>query len=232
MPMPDFIVVGLGAVGSAVAHQLARRGARVRGIDRFRPPHDHGSSHGRTRITRLAVGEGADYVPLVQRSHALWQMLQDEVGGAPLYRRTGGIVIASPAADAGAFHGRAGFFARTVGLARQFGIAHELLDAAAVRDRWPQFLLQPDEQAYFEPEAGVLSPEACVAAQLAAAARHGAELSFGEQVLAIATEGAGVRVHTDRGTRHAAQLVLTAGAWIPGMAGPKFASRLALKQSR
>jgi sarcosine oxidase len=229
MTSPDVIVVGLGAVGSAVAHHLARRGARVLGLDRWQPPHDQGSSHGRTRITRLAVGEGAAYVPLVMRSHALWRELEDQ-GHPGLYRRTGGLVIASPAADAGAFHGQAGFFARTVALARQFGIAHELLDARAVRSRHPQFLLQDDEQAYFEPDAGVLAPELCVAAQLDAAARHGAELAFGEPVLRLSAQGGGVAVTTPRGTRHAAQVVLTAGAWIPQLAGAPFAARLAVQR--
>ena len=61
----DVIVVGLGAMGSAVTYQLAKRGLRVIGVDRFSPPHDRGSTHGETRITRLAVGEGAEHVPLV-----------------------------------------------------------------------------------------------------------------------------------------------------------------------
>jgi sarcosine oxidase len=229
MAMPDVIVVGLGAVGSAVAHHLARRGARVLGLDRWQPPHDQGSSHGRTRITRLAVGEGAAYVPLVLRSHELWRELEAE-GHVGLYRRTGGLVIASPAADAGAFHGQSGFFARTVALAQQFGIAHELLAAAAVRERYPQFLMQDDEQAYFEPDAGVLAPELCVAAQLSAAARHGAEMRYGEQVLGISASASGITLKTNHGTRHAAQVVLTAGAWIPGLAGAPFASRLAVQR--
>ena len=229
MASPDVIVVGLGAVGSAVAHHLARRGTQVLGLDRWTPPHEHGSSHGRTRITRLAVGEGADYVPLVQRSHRLWQELQAE-GHAGLYRRTGGLVIASAGADAGAFHGQPGFFARTVALARQFGIAHEVLDAAALRQRHPQFLLRDDEQAYFEPEAGVLAPERCVAAQLAQACRHGAELSLGEQVLSVTAGAGGVTLKTDRGTRQAARVVLTAGAWNPALAGAPFAPRLAVQR--
>ncbi|MBQ1767127.1 MAG: FAD-dependent oxidoreductase, partial [Aquincola sp.] len=91
-PSPDVIVIGLGAFGSAVACQLAARGARVLGIDRHAPPHDRGSSHGATRITRLAVGEGAQYVPLVQRSHALWRLLEAECG-EPLYTATGGLVM-------------------------------------------------------------------------------------------------------------------------------------------
>lgn len=226
----DFLVIGLGAVGSAVAHHLARRGASVLGLDRFHPPHDRGSSHGRTRITRLAVGEGAAYVPLVQRSHALWRELETECGAA-LYQRTGGLVMASPAADAAAFHGSTGgFFARTVELARRFGIAHELLDAAAMRERYPQFLLRDDELAYFEPEAGMLFPERCVAAQLQAAARHGATLSYGETVLGIDCHAGGVTVRTDRGTHHAAQVVLSAGAWIPALAGPPFVPRLSVQR--
>ncbi len=226
----DFLVIGLGAMGSAVAHHLARRGASVLGLDRFHPPHDQGSSHGRTRITRLAVGEGAAYVPLVQRSHALWRELEAACG-ATLYQRTGGLVMASPAADAAAFHGSTGgFFARTLELARRFGIAHELLDTAAMRERYPQFLLRDDEQAYFEPEAGMLFPERCVAAQLQAAARHGATLSYGETVLGIDCHAGGVTVRTDHATHHAAQVVLSAGAWIPALAGPPFAPRLKVQR--
>lgn len=233
MGSPDVIVVGLGAMGSAVAHHLARLGAKVLGVDRFHPPHDQGSSHGRTRITRLAVGEGAAYVPLVQRSHQLWQELQPG-GGEPLYRRTGGLVIASATADAGAFHGQSGFFSRTVALAQQFGITHEILDSAAVRQRHPQFLLRDDEQAYFEPDAGVLAPERCVAAQLAAAARCGADLRYGERVLSLSTSAnttdSGVRVQTERETLHAAQVVLTAGPWVGALAGPRYAQRLAVQR--
>ena len=64
----DVVVVGLGAMGSAVCAQLAGRGAAVVGIDQYDPPHPYGSTHGETRMTRLAVGEGAEYVPLVRRS--------------------------------------------------------------------------------------------------------------------------------------------------------------------
>jgi len=81
-------VIGLGAVGSATAWQLAQRGARVPGIDRHTPPHTMGSSHGHSRITRLAVGEGAEYVPLARRSHSLWRELELALGET-LMLRTG-----------------------------------------------------------------------------------------------------------------------------------------------
>src|SRR6187549_1365574 len=178
----DVIVVGLGAVGSAVAHHLAAGGARVVGIDRFAPPHDQGSSHGLTRITRLAVGEGAAFVPLVMRSHALWPALE-AASGETLHRRTGGLVIGSAEADVAKYHGQPGFLAQTVALAERFGIAHERLDAAAIRARFPAFLAGDAEQGYFERDAGVLFPERIVAAQLGEARRHGATLRLDERVL-------------------------------------------------
>ncbi len=69
----DFLVIGLGAMGSAALYQLAKSGASVIGLDRFAPPHTMGSSHGETRITRQAIGEGRDYVPLVLESHRIWR---------------------------------------------------------------------------------------------------------------------------------------------------------------
>ena len=88
----DVIVIGLGAVGSAAAYHLARRGRRVLGLDRFAPPHVRGSSHGGSRIIRKAYFEGAVYVPLLERAYALWRDL--EAGeGTPLMRLDGGLTI-------------------------------------------------------------------------------------------------------------------------------------------
>lgn len=225
MATADFVVVGLGAVGSAVALQLARRGAQVVGIDRYAPPHEQGSSHGRTRITRLAVGEGSAYVPLVRRSHELWREFEGLTGRA-LYRPTGALIIASPDAAGGALHGQGDFFARTCDLAARFGIAHELLDARALRERFAAFAPREHERGYFEPEGGLLFPEACVAAQLELAARHGAALHTGEAMLEIAAAGGGVVVRTERAAWHAAQAVLCTGAWLPAQVGSPLSTRL------
>src|SRR5271165_839428 len=91
----DILVVGLGAVGSAALYQAAKLGARVIGIDRFHPPHDLGSSHGETRITRQAIGEGSDYVPLVLRSNRIWEELEAATG-RNLLTRNGALILASP----------------------------------------------------------------------------------------------------------------------------------------
>jgi sarcosine oxidase len=209
----DVIVVGLGAVGSAAAWQLARRGARVLGVDRFTPPHDRGSSHGLTRVTREAVGEGEAYVPLVQRSHALWREIEATLGAeldGPLMTRTGVLVIGPARSDAA-------FVERTRAVAAATGVPHETLDATAVHRRWPQFRLQDHETACFEPGGGVLHPERCVAAQLALARRHGATLIGGQPVRSIARVDAGYAVTTAAATHQAPLLLLSAGAWLPGL---------------
>lgn len=221
----DAIVVGLGAVGSAVCHHLSRAGAKVVGIDRFRPPHDRGSSHGLTRITRLAVGEGAAFVPLVMRSHELWRELE-ALTGQNLYRRTGGLIVASEAADRNAFHGQSSFFAQTIALARRFGIGHELLDAAAIRERFPAFAARDAERGYLEHDAGVLFPERIVAAQLQQAERHGAMLRLDERVLSVEPGAGAVSVHTERGRLSAPRVIVTAGAWMPSLGGAALAGRL------
>lgn len=224
-PAADVAVVGLGAAGSALLYHLARRGVRVVGLDRFDPPHDQGSSHGRTRITRLAIGEGAAYVPLVRRSHALWRELEAECGRT-LLRATGVMLVGAPAAEAAAYHGQPGFFGRTLALARQHGIAHELLDPADVRARFPAFRLGDGERAYFEPEGGVLFPEDCVRSHLEAAERRGARVLRRCRLAGWESHAQGITLHTGHGPLHAAHAVLCTGAWLPGQAGGAVAARL------
>ena len=76
----DVIVAGLGGMGSAAVYQLAGRGQRVLGLERFSPAHDRGSSHGRSRIIRQAYFEGSEYVPLLLRAYELWEQLEEETG--------------------------------------------------------------------------------------------------------------------------------------------------------
>ena len=226
MPGPDIAdvaVVGLGAFGAATLRALARRGVRAVGIDRHHPPHDRGSSHGETRITRLAVGEGAAYAPLVRRSHALWREIEAETGGTLLVQN-GGLLMA-PEDGAARHHGQADFVRLSIAVAERFGIAHEVLGARDIAARFPQFILRGNELGYYEPEAGMLFPERCIAAQLALATRDGAVLRLGETVHDIAETGAGVRLATSAGTVEAGAVVLCAGAWLPGLLGGRLAGQ-------
>ncbi len=224
----DAIVIGLGAMGSATLYQLARRGARVLGIDRFNPPHEFGSSHGQTRITRLAVGEGPEYVPLAQRSHQLWREIEAQLG-VELMVQCGGLVLGRPDGG-GEMHGQGNFVSATIAVARQFGIAHEVLDARAIGERFPQFVLRGDEVGCFEAESGFLRPERCIAAQLELARGAGAHIVTGEAVTALKREGSGVAIISSGTTYRAAHTVLSAGAWNPALAGGRFAQLLRVRR--
>lgn len=224
IPHYDAIVIGLGAIGAATLYQLAKRGARVLGMDRFNPPHDQGSSHGESRITRLAIGEGDEYVPLVQRSHDIWRELE-ALTGRNIMTTTGGLVLA-PRDRLAAHHGKADFVRRTIDCATRHGIAHEVLDAAEVRQRYPQFKLQGNELAYAERDSGFVRPEEAIAAQLQAARAFGAEIHTSETALGLQPLGNGERVQVDTalGSYSASQIVIAAGAWLPGFLGQSLQS--------
>jgi sarcosine oxidase len=209
--MHDVIVIGLGAVGSATTWQLAKRGAKVLGIDRHSPPHAMGSSHGDTRITRLAIGEGPQYTPLAMRSHEIWHDIESRTG-EDLLVETGMLVISSDERRA-RMHG-ANFFGNTLEAARRYGIAHEELDAAAIRRRFACFKVRDGERGYYEREAGYLRPEACVSAQLRLAEERGAVLHRDERVTSVQAHGNGVRVRTDRAHYDAPHAVIAAGPWV------------------
>lgn len=211
----DVIVAGVGAVGSAVLYQLGRRGAEALGIDRFHPPHDRGSSHGDTRITRLALGEGEQYLQFARRSHQIWKELEI-LSGKALLRQVGCLVYGG-AQGRGEAHGSADFLQTTIDVAQRNGIPHEVLDAAALRERFPQFRFRGDERGCLEHTGGFVHPEACIAAQLEMAHRFCGELHGGEVVTEWEECGDGVRVTTDKGAYSASRLILCTGAWLPGL---------------
>jgi sarcosine oxidase len=208
----EVAVIGLGAAGAATLYQLARRGVHAVGIDRLSPPHVYGSTHGDTRITREAIGEGEAYAPLVRRSHAIWRELEAETG-ADLLTQCGGLILEAAGGGAAGHH-RHDFLASTIACANRYHVKHELLSAADVAGRFPQFALDGDESAYFEPTAGFVRPERCVEAQLTVAARLGAEIRREERVLAVEQSGSGVRVRTDHGAVDADRVVLAVGPWV------------------
>ncbi len=221
------VVLGLGAMGSATVCQLAKRGHRILGIDRFTPPHAYGSSHGDTRITRLAIGEGEHYTPLALRSHQLWRELERETG-TNLLTVCGELIISSEAKTS-ISHGER-FFANTLAAARKHGIAHEILGATEIRRRFPEFNVRDDEFGYFERDAGFLRPEACVRAQLALARHYGAEIHTGETGLRFAASPVEVTVTTERETYAADTLIVTAGAWLPHLVPPPLARHFTVRR--
>jgi sarcosine oxidase len=203
--MFDVIVVGLGAMGSAAAYQVAALGRSVLGIEQYGPAHDKGSSHGRSRIIRQAYFEDPAYVPLLGRSYELWDRLERE-SGRRLLTMTGGLMLGRPDSDV---------VAGSLRSAREHGLPHEMLDATEIRRRFPPFTPEPDERGLYEERAGFLDPEGCITAHLDRAAQMGAELRVDEPVLEWKATPGGVRVATGAGTYEAAAAVITAGAWSP-----------------
>jgi len=197
------------------------------GIDRHTPPHAFGSSHGETRITRLAIGEGEQYTPLAMRSHGIWREIERETGERLLVE-CGGLIVSGEGSRATCHV--PGFFANTLAAARRFGISHEILDAPAIRRRFPAFAVRDDEVGYYEPSAGYVRPEACVAAQLALARDRGARLHLGETVLEVGESAGEAFVRTDRATHRAARVVVTAGPWLPELLGPAWAGRFTVRR--
>lgn len=217
----DVIVIGLGAMGSACLRALARAGLRVLGIDRYTPPHPHGSTHGETRATRLAVGEGDVYVPLVQRSHAVWRELEER-SGVRLLDQCGFLTI-DTSRSGGELHGMGGFFGRTVVIAQRHGIDHELLDGRAIRERFPAFTPPDVARGYFEPEGGYVHVEAAVSTLIEDAQAAGTQVQTGETFLGFSDDGSGITVRTNRADYSADMLVMTAGPWLPQLLGSALA---------
>jgi sarcosine oxidase len=221
----DVAVVGLGAMGAATLYQLAKAGVKAVGIDRFASPHDQGSSHGDTRITRLAVGEGAAYVPLVRRSHQIWRELEAQSGEA-LFEQCGVLVMRSSETTA-SHHGAADFVAQTIELGRTYGIDHEILTSSQIRARFPQFgPICDGAVGYFEPEGGFVRPEQCIATQLAAAQALGATLITGTTVSAVESDGGVVRIKAGDRTLVADKVIICAGMWSANLLGEPFSALL------
>ncbi|NVZ84907.1 N-methyl-L-tryptophan oxidase [Pseudomonas yamanorum] len=217
----DVAVIGLGAMGAATLYQLARRGVHVIGIDRFAPPHDQGSSHGDTRITRQAVGEGAAYVPLVIRSQQIWRELEAELD-VSLFEQCGVLVMSSgePAAPQ---HGIADFTRQTIALGKAYGIPHEVLNAEQIRGRFAQFAgLEDNAVGYFEPGGGYVKPERCIEAQLTLARQLGAETLTGAVVSQLQSDNGEVTISTETHTVRAGKVIVCAGMWSAELLGAPF----------
>jgi sarcosine oxidase len=205
----DVIILGLGAMGSAAAYHLAKAGRRVLGLDRFKPPHALGSSHGQTRIIREAYFEHPAYVPIVQRAYELWTELE-EWTGRQFLKITGGLMIGPP--DGVVFSG-------AMRSAKMHDLAYEVLTGAEVTERFPALTPGEDVAAVWEPRAGILFPEKCIEVHLGLAAEEGAALHFEEPVGSWKVEGNGVSVVTSKGRYSAGQLLCCAGAWTKAVLG-------------
>ena len=216
----DVAVVGLGATGAAALRELARRGFRVVGIDRFTPGHDHGSSHGETRIIRLGYFEHPSYVPLLRRSYELWRELEAD-SGRKLMRITGIVEIGMPIGP---------LVRGTLAAVREHDLQHEILDGRETMRRFPAFRIPSDFVGVLQPDGGFLAAETAVEVMVNLARAATAEVRAGVQAISVEPDGAGVRIRTSGGGEiEARTAIVAAGHWltelIPDLPAPIRATR-------
>ncbi len=201
--MYDAIVVGVGGMGSAALLHLARRQLRVLGLEQFEIPHELGSSHGLTRIIRLAYWEHPAYVPLLHRAYELWRELE-RLAGEELLVTTGSVDAGAP--DSRPIRG-------ALDACKRFGLRYETFDSSALHQRFPGYQVPSNLVALFQPDGGFLLSERCITAHVNAALQHGATVHTNERVVDWKVLGDDLLVHTNRTTYTTRRLVVTAGPW-------------------
>ncbi|DBB13084.1 TPA: hypothetical protein ACH3X3_005814 [Trebouxia sp. C0006] len=209
-PQYDAIVVGVGGMGSAALYHLAKRGSKVLGLEQYSIAHHNGSSHGISRIIRLAYHEDPAYVPLLKRAYELWRELEQETK-QDLLCITGSIDTAR--GDLQGYNG----FKKSLQSAQEHNLEHEILTGDEVNARFPGYSLPSNFMAVYQPEGGILASELCIAAHIKAAQSHGAHFHAPEKVETWKVDDVTgvVTVFTDQRQYTARKLVLTAGSWMP-----------------
>ncbi len=199
----DAIVIGLGGMGSAALYQLAQRGKRVLGIEQFDIAHELGSSHGVTRIIRLAYHEHPSYVPLMRRAYELWRDVQSAADEQILHI-TGSLDAGPPSSSN---------FTGSLLSCEEHDLPHEVLTSAEITKRFPGYRLPSETMAVFQGEGGFLLPERCISIFVEQAQALGATVHSNERTLEWQPTANGVRVRTDRGEYEAETLIISVGAW-------------------
>jgi sarcosine oxidase len=190
-------------MGSATLFHLARRGLRVLGLERYDLLHEYGSSHGLTRIIRLAYWEHPGYVALLRRSYQLWRELE-RLSGERLLHITGSI-------DGGPANGPV--FSGALRSSQQHGLPYEVMDGTELSRRFPGYRLPREIQCLYQPEGGFLLPERCNLAHINAALAVGAQVRYREPVVEWGVTGGHCWVRTLRERYEAGKLVIAAGPW-------------------
>lgn len=201
----DVVVVGGGVTGSAAAWWLARGGVDVVLVEQFEPGHQRGSSHGSTRIFRLAYPEPA-YVEMACRALPLWRELEDEAG-VELLVTTGGLDYGNPSS-----------VQQLVDALVRTGVPHDTLGPAEATGQWPGLVF--DGPAVYQPDAGRIAADATVRVLHEQARMHGARVHVLEPVRTLTPlDDGGILVTSDRAQYRANVAVVTVGAWTSDLLG-------------
>lgn len=200
------IVVGCGGIGSAALYWLSRElGSDVLGIERFRLGHDNGASQDHSRIIRLTYHDPV-YVALAAPAYEHWREVEAE-SGVQLLTITGGLdlQVAGTSGIKDVDHCSAAL--------RERGVAHEVLDGAEIRHRWPQWEVPDSVQAVYQDQGGLVDARKANATHIALARSRGAQVLEVTPALELRPAGDTVEVITSTGTYRAGRVIVTADAW-------------------
>lgn len=200
----EVAVVGLGAMGSAALFHLSQRGVKAIGIDRFAPPHEQGSSHGESRIIRLAYFEHPSYVPLLRRAYENWRALE-ALSGESLLTITGILEAGPPDSP---------LVAGSLEACRLHDIDHEVMGGADISARFPAFQLPRDYRGVWQKDGGFLRPELAIRTHLRLARRAGADVITATAVRAVTPRAGHIEIDLGGRVVEAGSVILSAGAWM------------------
>lgn len=199
----DYLVLGLGGMGSSALYHLARRGLNVLGIEQFGVSHDRGSSHGETRIIRKAYFEHPNYIPLLERAYELWRELE-QTSGKQLFIPCGLMVAGLPNGQV---------IQGVHEASRLYDVAVERVSSKDVEERFPGFQIPNEFEITYESEAGILFVEECVRTHIECAIAQGAQVCLDEKVYSVSMHDDSIEVTTDTQHYSASGMIVTAGAW-------------------
>jgi sarcosine oxidase len=203
----DYIVLGLGGLGSAAAYWLSREaGSDVLGLEQFELGHVRGESQDHSRIIRLSYHTPA-YVELALRAYAAWDALEKE-SGQQVILQTGGLDIA-PRVSAIPLES----YSESM---RARGVSFEHLDAAEIMRRWPQFRLTDDIHGLYQERSGIAMAARANAAHQQMAREHGATLRERAPVIGVRSAAGEIDVEAGDRAYRCHRLVIAAGPWSNG----------------
>ena len=206
----EYIVLGLGGLGSAAAYWLSRRaGKEVLGIEQFELGHVRGESQDHSRIIRHSY-HTPEYVRLTFGAYDAWDDVAKEAG-EPLYLVTGGLDLGPRESAIPAEPYRASL--------RACGVPFESLDAREIMRRFPQFTVGDDVEGIFQARGGIAMAAKGNGAHQRLARAHGATLVERAPVTAIAHHGGEFSVTAGGETYRGRRLVIAAGPWSNGALG-------------
>ncbi|XP_060077604.1 peroxisomal sarcosine oxidase-like [Ylistrum balloti] len=202
MEVYDSIVVGAGIEGSSTAYHLVKNGHHTLLLEQFPLPHSRGSSHGQSRITRMAYGGADYYTEMMKEAYKLWEVLEKE-SGTTLYKKTGLLLVGKAEED---------LIDGTVRALRKYSVPFTSLDGRALGKKYPMLKYSQDITGVEDHTGGVLFADKALAAFQGQFVKQGGILRDNEAMVDV-FPGDIVTVKTNKGSYRGRNLVLTVGPW-------------------